>query len=48
MQKALASLEKAYSQRSNVLAALKVDPVYDPLRSDLRFKDLLRRVGLGR
>ncbi len=47
-EKALASLEKAYSQRSNVLAALKVDPVYDPLRSDLRFKDLLRRVGLGR
>ncbi len=44
---ALSSLEKAYAQRSNLLTALKVEPVYDPLRPDPRFQELLRRVGLA-
>lgn len=44
---ALASLEKAYSQRANGLTALKVDPLYDPLRSESRFQALLQRVGLA-
>ena len=39
-------LEKAYQRRSSWLRALKPDFIYDPLRSDPRFKDLLRRVGL--
>ena len=39
-------LEKAYQRRSSWLRALKPDLIYDPLRSDPRFKDLLRRVGL--
>jgi TolB-like protein/DNA-binding winged helix-turn-helix (wHTH) protein/Tfp pilus assembly protein PilF len=39
-------LEKAYQERSNFLAYLKVVPVADPLRSDPRFADLVRRVGL--
>jgi hypothetical protein len=43
----LSSLEKAYAQRSNFLTALKVEPVYDPLRDDPRFQELLRRVGLA-
>jgi len=45
--KALAWLEKAYAEHSSSLTALKVDPTYDPLRSDPRFQELVRRVGLG-
>jgi TolB-like protein/DNA-binding winged helix-turn-helix (wHTH) protein/Tfp pilus assembly protein PilF len=44
---ALAWLEKAYAQHSNGLTALKVDPIYDPLRSDPRFQRLMRQVGLA-
>jgi len=43
---ALLTLEDAYRQHSNTLAALKVDPIYDPLRGDARFQELLRRVRL--
>jgi hypothetical protein len=39
--------EKAYSEHSNLLTGLKVNPAYDPLRADPRFQDLLRRVGLA-
>ena len=44
---ALAWLQKAYLEHSPAIAGLKVDPVYDPLRSDPRFKELMRRVGLA-
>jgi len=40
-------LEKAYQERSNYMAWMKVFPLHDPLRSDPRFDDLLRRIGLA-
>jgi len=43
----MALLQKAYSEHSNALTMLKVDPKYDPLRSDPRFQDLLQRIGLA-
>src|SRR6266404_2638465 len=39
-------LEKAYDERTNSLAYLKVQATWDPLRSDPRFADLVRRMGL--
>jgi TolB-like protein/DNA-binding winged helix-turn-helix (wHTH) protein/Tfp pilus assembly protein PilF len=39
-------LEQAYKEQSNILQFIKVHPYFDPLRSDPRFVDLLRRVGL--
>jgi hypothetical protein len=41
-------LESAYLERSNAVVQIKVDPMYDPIRSDPRFESLLRKVGLQR
>jgi TolB-like protein/DNA-binding winged helix-turn-helix (wHTH) protein/Tfp pilus assembly protein PilF len=43
---AFAWLDKACQERSNYVAYLKVFPIVDPLRSDPRFDELLRRTGL--
>jgi serine/threonine protein kinase/tetratricopeptide (TPR) repeat protein len=43
---AMAWLEKAYEVRDPWLTGLKVDPIFDSLRSDPRFLDLVHRVGL--
>ncbi|MFY9611822.1 MAG: tetratricopeptide repeat protein, partial [Blastocatellia bacterium] len=43
---ALALLDQAYEARDPSLIDLKVDPMFDPLRSDPRFTMLLRRMGL--
>jgi TolB-like protein/Tfp pilus assembly protein PilF len=44
--KAIEQLELAYQQHCDGLQFLKVEPVYDSLRDDPRFKALLRRLGL--
>jgi len=44
--KAFALLEKAYGERSPNLPYVSADPMYDSLRSDPRFQDLLKRMKL--
>jgi TolB-like protein len=46
-EQALAWLERAYQEQSNILQLIKVHPYFDPLHGDPRFVDLVHRVGLG-
>lgn len=45
---AFQSLDEALQAHDAGLVYLKVDPCLDPLRSDSRFDDLMRRVGISR
>ena len=45
-ENAFASLERAYRERSNIVQFLKTHPLYDSLRGESRFADLVHRVGL--
>ena len=44
---AFAWLETSYRERRDRMVWLNVDPLLDPLRSDPRFRDLTRRMGLS-
>ena len=44
--RAIEYLEKSYEEHSHWLIYLHIDPSMDGLRDNLRFRDLLRRVGL--
>ena len=44
---ALAWLDKAYAERSDYMAYLRLEPMLDGLRSDHRFAALVGRVGLS-
>jgi tetratricopeptide (TPR) repeat protein len=43
---AFAWLDKAVQERNSFALEFKVNPIYDELRDDMRFQDLIRRVGL--
>jgi len=44
---ALAFLEKAYEARHHLMVSLNVDPIFDGMRTDPRFRQLVRRTGLS-
>jgi eukaryotic-like serine/threonine-protein kinase len=47
VEKAFAALERAFQTRSAGLIYFHVDPGYVPLRTDPRYDDLVRRIGLS-
>jgi tetratricopeptide (TPR) repeat protein len=46
-EQTVALLQQAVASHSNAVTTLKVDPMYDPLRSDPRFQEVMRQAGLG-
>jgi tetratricopeptide (TPR) repeat protein len=44
---AFSLLDGAINQRDSMVAVLKVEPLFEPLRSDQRFATLLGRIGLN-
>ncbi|HJQ34550.1 MAG TPA: hypothetical protein VJ866_20385 [Pyrinomonadaceae bacterium] len=45
---ALQHLGRAFEERAGFLAYLRVEPMFDPLRADPRFRDFERRLGASR
>jgi hypothetical protein len=43
---AFACLEKAYTRHEQGFVVMNREPMFDPLRSEPRFADLLRRINL--
>jgi eukaryotic-like serine/threonine-protein kinase len=46
-EKTFSWLEKAYEEHDSGLVSLAVEPMFEPVRSDPRFRDLLRRMKLN-
>jgi len=44
---AFSCIEEAYRQRAGLLVYLKVEPMFDRIRSDPRFQETLRKIGLS-
>ena len=44
MNDAITALESAYEERTGAMVYLKVEPDWDPHRSDSRFQTLLRKM----
>jgi hypothetical protein len=44
---AMQFLERAFESRHHLIASLNVNPLWDELRTDRRFEDLVRRIGLA-
>jgi tetratricopeptide (TPR) repeat protein len=44
-EEALASLERAYKERDSKLTYMKIEPAFDEIRSDPRFRQLLHQLG---
>jgi hypothetical protein len=45
-RRALDALDNAFHDHEPCLVSLKVDPVFDPLRQEDRFSEMVRRIGL--
>jgi tetratricopeptide (TPR) repeat protein len=46
--RAFDELRTAYERKSPALLWLKLNPIWDPIRDDPQFKELVKKVGLGR
>jgi hypothetical protein len=47
MDRAFAMLEAAYDERSPFMWFMASDPAFDPMRTDPRYDEMMRRVGLA-
>ena len=47
IDEAFAQLDKTYQERHGILSYVRVEPIFDRIRSDARYSDLLRRLGLS-
>jgi tetratricopeptide (TPR) repeat protein len=46
-QQAIQWLQRAHEERDSRLVFLKVDPVFDPMRSEPKFRELMHRLGFS-